>query len=70
MRPRWVYRETPMNEFDSGGRLIDILEHLGHYAAKWPELATLLADEREWSAWEWHADQGRYVEVAGWTGPI
>ena len=38
-----------MNAFDSGWRLIDIVEHLSLSAAKWPELATLRKDEREWS---------------------
>jgi hypothetical protein len=78
-RPRWVYRSDPIDETDTGWRLLEgnesddwlnapgaancIFMHVRHFVEKWPELATPLADPRAESQWEWVASAGAYADV-------
>jgi hypothetical protein len=82
-RPRWLYREAPADEIDSGWRIFEggedddwlqqpgncVLQHLGHVVEAWPDVLPVLQDSRIRSAWEWDETAGRYVEVRGWRAP-
>jgi hypothetical protein len=73
-RPIFVYRSRPERPDDSGWTLTagetqgfgrDQLgaAHLSHLADHWPELASVFADARAESAWEWDPDTSSYREV-------
>ena len=82
-RPRWVYREEPADELDSGWRFFQggessewlnepgncVLQHLGHLVEAFPELQRIIRDDRVRSAWQWNAILRRYREVRDWTWP-
>ena len=82
-RPRWLYREDPVDESDSGWRFFEgdetdewlnqpghcQIAHVAHVLDRWPELVPVLANGRANSAWEWHAERGAYLEVVAWERP-
>lgn len=74
-RPVYVYRSPSQQDGDSGwtatlGESPETITethlaaaHVHHLAALWPELATVFADGRPESHWEWDPDAEQYQEV-------
>ena len=73
-RPIYLYRSPPQQPDDSGwtatlGELHDLTSpelvaaHISHLLARWPELASVFADSRPESHWEWDALAGQYREI-------
>jgi hypothetical protein len=78
LRPRWIYRETPDREADSGWRamvgdetddeLSDpatiLLQALGFVLDRWPELRPVFQTDPANGSWEWDDDSGTYIQIA------
>jgi hypothetical protein len=78
LRPRWVYREEPDNERDSGWRALAgdesdeelneasgiLLQALGFVLDRWPELRPVLRTDPENGSWEWDEQTRRYLPAA------
>lgn len=74
LRPRWVYREEPDNEQDSGWRALAgdesddelseassiLLQALGFVLDRWPELRPVFSTDPENGGWEWDEQARRY----------
>ena len=79
-RPRWIYRDTPADENQSGWAFIEgsesdewlneeghcLLAHLGHALDRWPEIRNVISDGRAKSSWEWRSDPPGYIEITSW----
>jgi hypothetical protein len=74
-RPRWVYREEPDNDRDSGWRALVgdetadelndaaciLLQELGFVLDRWPELRPVFKTDPENGGWEWDEQTRRYL---------
>ncbi len=77
LRPRYMYRDEPISERDSGWQALvgdetdDELEDrhnilfqaLGFVLDRWPELEPVFADRSRHAEWVWNAEAGRYSRV-------
>jgi hypothetical protein len=77
LRPRWVYRETPDRDMDSGWRALVgdetdaelddpeniLLQQLGFVLDRWPELRPVFQTDLAHSEWSWDEQSGCYVAV-------
>jgi hypothetical protein len=77
IRPRWVYREAPDRDIDSGWRALVgdetdeerddpeniLVQDLGFVLDRWPELRPVLQTDPANGQWTWDEQSGRYVTV-------
>ncbi len=78
LRPRWVYREEPDNDQDSGWRALVgdetddelndasfiLLQELGFVLDRWPELRSVLKTDPDNGGWEWDEQTRRYLPAS------
>lgn len=77
LRPRWVYRETPDIDSDSGWRAMVgdesdaeledpagvLLQAVGFVLDRWPELRPVFQTDPNNGGWAWDERSGRYLSV-------
>jgi hypothetical protein len=78
LRPRWVYREEPDNDQDSGWRALVgdetddelndasciLLQELGFVLDRWPELRPVLKTDPGNGGWEWNEQTRQYLPAS------
>lgn len=78
LRPRWVYREKPDNDQDSGWRALVgdesddelndasciLLQALGYLLDRWPELRSVFKTDLENASWKWDEQTSRYLPAS------